>query len=243
MAILATACGRVDFDPSPPRDATDATGATDATDATGDAAPRSFAFVQTKSKNAGAASAHSVAFDAPVVAGDLIVVAFDFDANTALTPILIGDMRASSYQLLGPFDNGTNHQYIAYAVATSSGIDSIAVALMGTSLSYLEVRIHEYAGAWPAAPLDQQIGANGASLAMDGARTPPLTTTRPEELIFGFFTFGGSGAPGTGFTQRSSLAGDVTEDELAVTPGPYTPTATMLSGSSYTGCAAAFFTR
>jgi len=222
VLVVAVACGRVGFDPSAPRDATAAT------DGTADATPRSFAFVQTKSENAGAASAHSIAFDARVTAGDLLVVAFDFDANTALTPILIGDMRATSYQLLGPFDNGTNHQYIAYAVATSSGI---------------EVRIHEYAGAWPAAPLDQQVGANGGSLAMDGAQPPPLTTTQPDELIFGSFTFGGAGVPGTGFTQRSSLDGDVTEDQLAATPGVHRVTATMLSGSSYTGCAAAFFTR
>jgi hypothetical protein len=234
ISMLGVGCGRIDFDPLVLDSAPLA-------DAPPDAEQRPFAFVQRNDGDGGGANVFGVPFASPVAAGNLVIATFDFDAASAFSSAVV-DSLGNSYSMVGPFSNGTNHQFIAYAVTTAAGDDTVTVTLQGTSESYLEVRIHEYAGAWPADPLDSSAGANGSSVAVDGAQTPPFVTTQTNELVFGLFIFGAFGTSGTNFTPRSTLAGDVTEDRLATDPGPNTVTATMLGGSSWTACGATFFT-
>ncbi len=77
------------------------------------------------------------------------------------------------------------------------------------------ISAHEYSGASTTAPVEVTSAAIGATAnASSGA-----AATTAARLIFGAAIFSGSGAPGAGFTQRSALQNNVTEDETSRAPG------------------------
>jgi hypothetical protein len=230
IVMAACGCGRVGFD-------ADAM-VVDAMVA--DTPQTPITFVQAAAGAAGLTT-FSLAFNSPLVAGHLIIVGLDFDMTTSIAPTQVIDTMQNVYRIVGPYDGPPNRQYIAYTIAKTSGPDTVMATPSGAANSYFELRIHEYAGVFSGDPLDAAAGATGSSLAVDGAASPLILTTAPNELIFGLAVFTPTnGASGTGFTRRTSFVGDVTEDLIAVSPGSYRATATMNSGTSWTITVAAF---
>jgi hypothetical protein len=231
--IGAAACGRVNFgllapDGDPRRDG----------GCPVSSAP--LAFVQVNAATTTGGSNFVQQFANPIVAGDLLVVTFDYGATARNSRAAqVTDSLGNAYTIKGPFD-GTERQYIAYSVACASGTNLVTVTLDAPPDGQLNLYVHEYAGAWSADPFDAAAGATGAATTTDGATTPAITTTSTSELLFVDCTFAGFGSSGTGFAMRSGFHGNVTEDRVVNAPGSYAGTASWLSGGGWTISIAAF---
>ena len=221
VGVLA-ACGRVGFSP--------------ATGADGPAnqirtPPR---FVQTDSTGAGSAAVATRALPANVAAGNMILVAIDVVPGAGIT-VVVTDDKGQTYTVLGPFDgNDSVRHFIAYTLAQMSGPTTVTSTLSSAPATYHDLRLHEYANTAMTDPVEATASATGITQVMDGVRSGVVTTTEPNELIFGFATYAGQGVPGTGFTLRSNFDFDLTEDRVAVTPGPYEALSTLTNGSTWT---------
>ncbi len=199
------------------------------------------AFVQTYSaRNPGFASV-TASLPADVMAGNLLLVGVEFSPGAPFRLTGVTDDKNNRYSLLGPFDGlGDLRHYLAYAIARTSGPTTITSTLDGAPSPYYSLRLHEYASTAQTGPIEVSAFATGTDSSIDGARSGLITTTEPNELLFGYATFfGGSPGTGTEFTTRSTFDGDLTEDRLAPTPGGYEVTATMLGGSQWTVIGAA----
>lgn len=221
-ACALAGCGRVAFDAQPRGDA----GRDVTLDAPRDAPPPNApVFVQhTAATTGGIGAVLSATFVEPVAAGDLIVAAFDYNAGIAHVA-RVSDTGGDAYAILGPYDGGGFREYVAYAIASGSGAETVTVQLDAAATDFLELRIHEYAGVSPTEPFDAAASASGTTTA---AASAPITTTSPDELVFGM-VIDGIVSPGAGFTLRGNDYNDVTEDRIAVTPGTYQATATTIS--------------
>jgi hypothetical protein len=238
VLALLLGCGRIDFDPlgSSPDDGrpTDVTDVTDGFEPSGE----TIAFVQVTSTTL--QSALSVDASLVVTSGNLIVAAIDYAPQTRVATV--ADNQDNTYTLLGPFDgpgNPANRQYVAYAIASTSGTLACTVTLDGASSSYLELRLHEYTNESPTAPFDVVSSSAGSAAGTDGIQTT-LVTTSPNELIYALATIEQGGVEGTGFTLRTGVKADVSEDRQVGAPGTYLATATETAGNAWTITAVAF---
>jgi len=208
----------------------------DGSDARIPLAPR---FVQTDSTMNPGAATIALSFPADVVAGNLVLCAIDFVPATA-TLVSITDDKGNTYTAAGPFDgNGGVRHYLAWTIAAIGGPTTVTAMTSAAPTTFYDLRLHEYADVAAGSPVHGAASATGTTMAPDGAQSPPVTTTEPNELIFGFVTFfGPAGTAGTGFMSRSMFDADLTEDMVAVTPGTYRALATS-NGSSWTATVAA----
>lgn len=105
---------------------------------------------------------------------------------------------------------------------------------------YYDLRLHQYAGTAQSNPIEATNSMTGTTSGVDSAHSGIVTTSEANEMIFGYVTYSANGAGGTGFTVRSmQVAGDLSEDRIASTPGSYEVLATMTSSASWTAVAAA----
>jgi hypothetical protein len=239
LAVSGTACGRVGFG----NRSNDAAGSRDSSGSSADGpsslTPQPFGFVQANASLTNATAIAAVAYSGPVVAPDLLIVAFQCTSTTPMTAIQVTDSLSNTYQIVGPFD-GFVREYIAYAITNSGGSDLVTAQMSGTCDANMEIYVHEYGGTWAANPLDTDAGGTGTSTAMDGAATSPIATAQPNELLFGYASFQATGASGTGYTLRSGFDNNVTEDMVAASAGSYQGLATMTNGGGWTIAVAAF---
>jgi fibronectin type 3 domain-containing protein len=170
----------------------------------------------------------TVKFPAAQAAGDLNVIAVGWNDTTA-TVTSVTDTKGNSYtRAVGPTTNPrllTQSIYYARNIAAAAaGANSVTVRFNVPAV-YVDVRILEYSGLDPAAPLDATAAAWGSSANNDSG---PLTTTGANELLFAAnMTTGWTNGPGTGFTSRviTSPDGDIAEDRVAASAGIYRGTA------------------
>lgn len=227
LVLVALAGCRIGFEA---RTAPDA-GADAAPDAHLPLAPR---FVQTDSTMNPGSPTIALAFPAEVAAGDLLLCAIDLVPATA-TLVSVTDDKGNAYTTAGPFDgNGGSRHYLAWTIAATGGPTTVTATTSEAPMMFYTLRLHEYADVAASSPVHGATSATGTTNATDGAQSPPIATTEPNELIFGLVTFfGPAGAAGTGFTTRSTFDADLTEDMIAATPGTYRVIATS-NGSSWT---------
>src|SRR5262249_31855800 len=115
-------------------------------------------------------------------------------------------------------------QEIWYAKNVVGGSNlNVTANFAGAVSSEKSITAHEYSGLDTVAPLDVAAGSNTSGA---NASTAAVTTRFARELIFGAGLFQGSGSAGTGFTRRSSMASNVTEDKTASSIGSYSATFT-----------------
>jgi len=168
-------------------------------------------------------SVSSGSFSASVTNGDLIVVrVFYNSASRSVSSIT--DSKSNIYaRAVGP-TTGTGamagyRQEIWYARNVTGGSGLNVTATFDASFNAEKsISAHEYSGFDAAAPLDVT-AAQTSSVA--NASSGAVTTTSPVELIFGAALFSGCGSPGSGFSGRSSLGCNVTEDRSVTTSGSY----------------------
>jgi hypothetical protein len=191
--------------------------------------PAPIAFVQT---NGAKTASNSVAFLSDVQEGNTLIVALDFDTSSGGTVMGVTDSLGNTYtKVLGPYEGQGATQYVYYATSRVSGPDTVTVSI-DVSVD-AEIYLHEYSGLALTNTFDVGAYASnaGTSDVVDGMTAGPLTTSSSNELIFAVGTCYDYGEPGTGFTQRSKLDGNLTEDEIVSSPGEYPAVATAFGGA------------
>jgi hypothetical protein len=207
---------------------------------TGPDAPGNDRFVQANAVSSNGAGTPTltvaVPLPAPLAAHDSLIVAADFSVATAPQ---ISDSLGDAFTLgIAPL-TGDNGFWIAmwYVLDAKGGSESVTLTLAsGGPADFLEVYVHEYTGL---TGLDGTAGASGTTTAMDSG---PIVTTSAGDLLFGYTAATGVGLPGSGFTPRSTLHGNLSEDEILGPAGTYDATATMMGGTRWNLLAAAFKT-
>jgi hypothetical protein len=190
------------------------------------AAAVSASFVQTAAKGFdGPATSFSVSFPANTTAGDLILVAFDY--NSGVAPISVTDSQGNAFtpvgnQLITP---GGTPSRVYYAKNIRGGADTVTVTLSANS--GCELYLSEYSGTDPNNPIDAQAGASGSAGAVTSGTA---TTTAAGDVIYGYCVGDWSCTAGPGFATRSSLDGNLLEDKLAGSAGSYAATGTANNG-------------
>src|SRR5262249_51621527 len=161
------------------------------------------------------------AFSSAVTSGNLIVVWVWYN-SAAQNIVSVTDTVGNAYALaVGP-TTGTGgmagwRQELWYAKNVVGGSNlNVTATFSGTFNAEKSITAHEYSGIDPVAPLD---GASGVATSAANASTGSVTTRFGSELIFAAGLFQGSGSAGTGFTRRSSIASNVSEDKVASTIG------------------------
>ena len=170
----------------------------------------------------------SNAFPNALTAGNLLVVWVWYKAAGASNVAQIADSVGNQY--LGPIAGPTAGagalagyaQEIWYAKNIVGGLGVKVTATLTGNTTERAISAHEYAGADPNNPF-----ADVAAMAGNGANaTVGPVTIKNAKMIFAGAIFPLQGNPGTGFTQRSALQGNVTEDQPVKMPGSFSATFT-----------------
>jgi Protein of unknown function (DUF4038)/Putative collagen-binding domain of a collagenase/Putative Ig domain len=184
-------------------------------------------FVQaTANSPSGPVIAFSVSFPANTTAGDFILVAFDYDANS--TPSSVTDSQGNIFTPLASQSTspGATRSRVYYANNIRGGADTVTINLTAKSI-WLEAYLAEYSGVNPSNPIDAQAGAAGNAGAVSSGSA---TTTVAGDVIFGFCIGDWNCTAGSGFTTRSGFRGNLMEDKLAASAGSYAATGTANNG-------------
>jgi hypothetical protein len=182
-------------------------------------------FVQKRELSITSGSSVSVSFTIPNTAGNLIVAYVVWDNSG---PVAVTDSCGNAYtSAIGPtkyYWDRTNAQ-IFYARNIAGGANTVKVSFSTAVTRYGRLFIHEYSGLDPISPLEAAKARSGYSSSMN---TGSLITSTANDLLFA----GGESnrtvtSPGAGYTVRSNVYGDITEDRIATSPGSYSATATQ----------------
>ncbi len=210
------------------------------------ASSSTIAYVQSNSAspNNSALATLSAAFTSAQSAGNLNVVAIGWGSST-IGISSVTDTKGNSYTLaVGPTTmvGGGATTTIYYAkniVAAAAGANTVTVTF-SSAVPFPDIRMAEYSGISTTNPLDVTATATGTStLANSGS----VTTTNANDLLVGsnWFVLGTTSA-GAGYTQRqiSGWDGDILEDQIVSTVGPYSATAPITTSSAWIMQMAAF---
>ena len=184
-------------------------------------------FVQAAaSTTSGKASSLSLSFPKNTVAGDLIVVGFDF--STSATPSSVTDSQGNTFtpvgtQLTSP---GGVRSVVYYAKNIKGGADRVRVKLSANS-AYIKVYLTEYSGVDRTNPIDAQAGASGNAGPVSSGNA---TTTVAGDVIYGYCVGDGACTAGSGFAARSTFDNNLIEDMTAGNPGSYAATGSANNG-------------
>ena len=191
------------------------------------AASTSASFVQAAASAAhGTPTTLSLPFPSNTQSGDFLLIAFDHDTNA--TPTSVTDSQGNVFAEVGSqlSTPGGTLSRVYYAKNIKGGADTVTVTLSASS-SYLELYLNEYSGINTTNPIDAEVGASGSAGA---ASSGDATTTVAGDIIYGFCIGDGVCTVGSGFTARSTLDGNLIEDETAGTAGSYAATGSATSG-------------
>ena len=174
----------------------------------------------------GSASSLSLSFPKSTVAGDLILIAFDF--NNIATPSSITDSQGNLFievgsQLTSP---GGARSRVYYAKNIKGGPDAVTVTLSANS-AWIELYLTEYSGVDKTNPIDAQAGASGNTGAVSSGN---VTTTVPGDMIYGYCVGDWTCKVGSGQVARSTLNNNLIEDMTAGNPGTYAATGSATNG-------------
>jgi hypothetical protein len=154
-------------------------------------------------------------------------------ASAAQTVASIADSAGDSYQrAVGP-TKGTGsmanfQQELWYAMNVTGGANLTVTATFTAAAAFeRSISAHEYSGANTAAPV---VTTSAAAVAGNPAVSSGAITATAGRQIFGAAIFEGRGTSGPGFTQRSSLRFNVTEDEPFAAPGQAEATFVITQG-------------
>jgi hypothetical protein len=171
-------------------------------------------------------SVFSVSFPVNTVAGDLILVGFDFDTNAVFSSIT--DSQGNAFTAVGSqlTSPGGARSQVYYAKRIVGGADTVTVTLSASS-RWLEMYLTEYAGLDPTSPIDAQAGASGPAGPVSSG---PVATTVAGDILYGYCAGDWACTAGSGFTARSTVLNNLIEDGTAGNPGPYAATGSATNG-------------
>ncbi len=177
----------------------------------------------------------SLAFGSPSTSGNLIVVGVKWGDQT-ISVSSITDNKGNTYtSAVGPTNwSGTAKRaqvFYAKDIVGGGSPITITVTLSATPTSSFYIFQLEYADADLNSPLDVTSAAIGTSLSLSSGT---VTNNYANELIFGFaIADTGTLSAGSGYTARSTLNGNLVEDQTEVTPGPIAAMATNSVSSNW----------
>jgi hypothetical protein len=217
--MVIAGCGRLSFD-----SLVDGAG--------GDSAGPMITYVDGNATNAGALhNVATVGLPTTVPLGDLVIAQLDYDDTTTSTLLAsVVDTVGNTYTVHGPTAVSTNRQYVAYTIASATGVPDVIATLSGNAGQYFELRVEHYTNVATAAPLDMVASMTGTTSGTDAA-TVSITVSAPHELVYAVAICLVKCTPGSGDTQRMSFAADVTEDRTFATAGTFDMTATITAAS------------
>ena len=192
----------------------------------------SIGFVQVNSATpVNNASPVAVAYPLAQTAGNLNIVVVGWNDTTATVSSVV-DSRGNTYTLaVGPTSGTALRQSIYYAKNIAGGSNTVTVTFSQAAF-FPDVRVLEYRGLDPTAPLDVTAGAAGTSTS---ANSGSATTTSANELVFGAGTTGGTfGTVGTGFVTRIFTPNsDIAIDKTVNSTGSYNATSALPYSSTW----------
>jgi hypothetical protein len=180
-------------------------------------------FVQVNHNQVSSGTNISVAFHAPTVAGNTIVVYVIW--NNAGN-VRVADSRGNTFANIGaPVNWGSGYRaQVFYAPINTAGSDTINATFQTPITSFGVIYAHEYAGISRIDPVDVTTSASGSSTSLDSGSA---TTTSANDLIFGIGVSDNTvTAAGSGFASRDLAYGNITEDRVAGSIGSYAAKAT-----------------
>ena len=174
-----------------------------------------------------------VTFTSAQTAGHLNVVVVGWN-DSAATVTSVTDTSHNTYTLaVGPtIQSGVAAQSIYYAkniLGAAAGANVVTVTF-SVAAGYPDIRVLEYTGADPNAPVDVTAASSGSSATSSSGA---VTTTNATDLLFGAnLVQTATTGPGTGFTSRLLTVpdADIAEDEMVTAVGSYSATAPINSG-------------
>ena len=172
-----------------------------------------------------AATALAVSFPGSTTAGDVILVAFDYNPTATATGVT--DSQGNLFSLIGSqlTSPGGSRSVVYYANKIKGGADTVTVHLSAAS-TCIEVYLSEYHGLNATSPIDNHAGASGSTTAVSSGAA---STTVAGDIIFGYCLGDSSCTAGAGFTTRSTMDGNLMEDRVAGKPGAYAATGSASS--------------
>jgi hypothetical protein len=185
------------------------------------------AFVQVASIKPTAAVT-TLAFPATIAAEDAIVLCLNYPiaANAGVSSIT--DTLGNTYtRLVGPQTSGGAVHYVYAALNSLHGNDTITLTLSAPATTGSDLFILEYSGVAIANAFDVSSVGTGSGTTMSSGTA---TTTSAHELVIGYAEASAAGA-GAGFTSRATLSGNLVEDKIVFSAGPYEATATTTAGA------------
>jgi hypothetical protein len=184
---------------------------------------------QTAAAASGTASSFSVSFPANTNAGDIILVAFDFDENAGTNSVT--DSQGNLFTGVGARQNspdGSIRSRVFYAKSIKGGPETVTVNLTASS-AWIEVFLTEYSGIDLVNPIDAQVGATGSAGSVSSGSA---ATKYAGDVIYGYCATedGGICSAGSGFNVRSTFNNKLIEDQLSGNPGNYAATGAATNG-------------
>lgn len=186
-------------------------------------------FVQVKAREITTGTVNSVAFTNATAPGNLIVVYAAWGNKGSVT---LSDTAGNTYlsaQAVTTWGaDAASRAQVFYAKNIAGGATAVTATFsQSVAGSFGAVSIHEYAGIDKANPLDVSKSAKGTGTALNSGSA---VTTNANDLIFGAgATAGTISSAGAGFTTRSTLSHNRTQDKNVATTGTYNATATASS--------------
>ena len=171
-----------------------------------------------------------VIFTKAQAAGDLNVVVVGWSTPTASVSS-VTDSKGNVYTLaVGPtVRTGTAAQAIYYAsnIAAAPANGNTVTVTFSAPAAFPDIRIAEYSGIAPSAPVDVSAGASGSS---GTSSSGSVTTTNANDLLVGAnYVQSKTTKAGSGYTSRltTNPDGDILEDKTVTTVGSQSATASV----------------
>ncbi|HSR89628.1 MAG TPA: DUF4038 domain-containing protein [Candidatus Udaeobacter sp.] len=186
-------------------------------------------FVQQKAAAAASgASSLATTFTSSVAAGDIILVGFDYDKSQNANVASVTDSRGNTFTQIGTelTTPGGAHTRLYYAKNTTAGTDTVTVNLTAGS-SFIEAYITAYRGIDNVNPIDASAGRTGNTGTVTSGN---VTTTSAGDIIYGFCIGDDACTIGSGFTARSTMNSNLSEDKVAGTAGVFAATGSATRG-------------
>jgi hypothetical protein len=195
-------------------------------------------FVQNGFALCDSVSSCSLVLPAQSQAGDAFLVTATYDnASTQVTGLT--DDAGNSYTRVIPPATWQNHPYrteVWYGISDggANAITLTATFSMPTD-SFASLYLDEYFGANATARVDQISIITGVGPGVGIVSSGAQMTTRSHELIFGHGeeSGGANALPGTDFTTRSNMFGNIEEDRFVTKIGSYDTTFDMTGADSW----------
>jgi hypothetical protein len=172
----------------------------------------------------------SVAYPGPEASGNANIVAVGWNDMTA-SIANVSDSLGNTYEVVVPTFRGNGLSQAVYVADNIRGGTNTVTVVFDQPAAYVDLRATEYAGLMPTNAFDGGTSDTGVN---SSAESGPVALSQTNELVFGAgmtaTTFTGSG-PGFGTRVITSPDGDIVEDKIATTVGPFNATASVTAGA------------